>query len=100
MSEWWQSVLRFTRDGETVSVATPWYRETFLPASVVDRGDLGLFFTVDTDLLGDSTARFAVVNGYAQYRVEDRLPELWDTHHVYGFKHPVYRLRLSKARKF
>lgn len=99
MSEWWQNVLRFTREGDTVSVATPWFRETYIPAAVIDRGDIGLFFTVDSDLLGESTARFAVSNGYAQYRVEETLPELWDSHHVYGFTAPVCRLRLTKARK-
>lgn len=99
MSNWWQNVLRFERDGDEVRVVTPWHRETYLPAPVVDGGDRGLFLMVEPDLLGETIVRFAVANGYAQYRVDALLPEIWDEPHAYGYTHPVYRLRLSKGRK-
>lgn len=99
MTEWWQQVLRFTREGNDVSVATPWFRETYLPQSVIDGGDQGLFMAVESDLLGETTVRFAVSNGFAHYRVAKFLPELWDASRTYGFRSPVVRLRLSKARK-
>lgn len=99
MSEWWQQVLRFTRDGDTITATTPWYRETYIPAPVIDGGGEGLFLAVEADLLGESRVRFAVSNGYAHYHVAELLPEVWDSHHAYGYAHPVYRLTLSKARK-
>lgn len=99
MSEWWQQILRFREVGGTTLVETPWYRETFVPASQIDGGDRGLFMSVETDLLGETTVRFACANGFAQYRVVERMPEVWDTNHVYGWREPVCRLRLMKARK-
>lgn len=99
MTAWWQNILRFTDEGGTIRVATSWFRETYVPQSVIDAGDRGLFLAVDSDLLGETTVRFAVGNGWAQYRVSETLPEVWDESHVYGYTRPVARLRLSKAGK-
>lgn len=99
MGEWYESRIWFRERDDGIHVVGAWPRETYIPASVIDAGDRGVFMVVDQDLLGSIVVRFACRNGYAHYNVEERMESITDSRGIFTYRKPVYRLRLAKARK-